>query len=153
MRTRRIHAHAGRGPHHTHSCDPSPEVDLSHFSEHAYTLKQPRQPGPDIRPQLSPGGAKPSEERGSAQQSRELTRRLHLRNRRVPKSNVHIRRIEHQDRLQRYMRNQHHVFAGQLRWQDICQARFGLPGVRSLPPYHESPQLGSTENITCVCSR
>ena len=26
--SRRIHAHAGRGPHAPHSCDPSPEVDV-----------------------------------------------------------------------------------------------------------------------------
>ena len=56
-----------------------------------------------------------------------LTRCLHLRDRLVPKPKIHIRRIEHQDGLQRYVRDQHHVFMGRQREVKVRRARdFGL---------------------------
>ena len=59
-----------------------------------------------------------------------LTRCLHLRDRLVPKPKIHIRRIEHQDGLQRYVRDEHHIFTGQLcrrREVKVRRARdFGL---------------------------
>jgi hypothetical protein len=65
-----------------------------------------------------------------------LTRRLHLRDRRIPKSQIHIRRIEHQDRLQRYVPNEHHIFMGQQRQREkVRWARFGLPDTRGGAPH------------------
>ena len=69
---------------------------------------------------------------GRGERTSELTCRLHLRNRRIPKSNIHIRGIEHQDRLQRYMRYQHHIVTGQLHWEEVWKVYSGLPGTRCL---------------------
>jgi len=67
-----------------------------------------------------------------------LTRCLHLRDRLVPKPKIHIRRIEHQDGLQRYVRDEHHIFMGQLcprREVKVRRARdFGLLLARCLRP-------------------
>lgn len=55
-----------------------------------------------------------------------LTRCLHLRDRLVPKPKIHIRRIEHQDGLQRYVRDEHHLFMGQLcRRREVDVRRLG----------------------------